>query len=452
MAAADPAPPARGHTGVVDTAVRRFVAVSAIALVVLGVGAFIVCTHVAEDSALREARLRGTTIANAVAAPLVDRRVRAGDPEAVAHVDAVLRDRMEGASVAHVKLWAADGTVLWSDEEHIAGRRFDLGPTEESLFGTRGVVADLSDLEKEENVQERAEGELLEVYAGTFDADGEALVVEAYLSTAEMRASQWVILRQLLPVTLGVLLLYMLVMVPFAIGLARRVERVEKHRARLLQHSILATHRERLRIARDLHDGVVQDLAGLRYAMPAVAASLPDTPEAAPARQTVGQATAILTRDVAALRSLLVDIHPPALEGRGLLDATEDLAERARRAGTAVGVDVPAEATWSTDVARVAYRVLQEGLRNVLAHADAATARVAVRQEGDTVTVTVSDDGRGMEPESTPGEGHVGLRLLRAYLEDLGGRLVILSSPGSGTTLTAHLPASWPLDAPPGPA
>ncbi len=58
----------------------------------------------------------------------------------------------------------------------------------------RGAVADLSDLDKEENVHERAEVELLEVYAGTFDADGQALVFETYFTTAEMRASQWVIL------------------------------------------------------------------------------------------------------------------------------------------------------------------------------------------------------------------------------------------------------------------
>ncbi|HMM96888.1 ATP-binding protein [Phycicoccus sp.] len=448
MAATDPPPPVR--TGVVGTAVRRFVALSAVALVVLGVGAVVVTSRIAEESALHEARLRGSTIANAVAAPLVDSAVRAGDPDALGHVDEVLRARMADASLAHVKLWTSDERVLWSDEEGITGRHFDLGPDELALFGTRDVVADLSDLEKEENVQERPEGELLEVYAGTFDADGAPLVVEAYLSTAEMRSNQWGILGQLLPVTLGVLLLYMLVMVPLAVGLARRVERGEQHRARLLRHSLRATDRERLRIARDLHDGVVQDLAGLRYAMPVVAAHLPDTPEAAPARATVGEASTILARDVEALRSLLVDIHPPTLSGRGLHDAAEDLAERARRAGTAVTVEVPTDATWSTDVARVAYRVLQEGLRNVLAHAEAPTARVAVRHEDDTVHVTVEDDGRGMVEGRPAEEGHVGLTLLRDHLADLGGHLEVGDRDGGGTRLSARIPATWPTDVVPG--
>ena len=260
-----------------------------------------------------------------------------------------------------MKLWTEEGLVLWSDEEAVRGRRFQLEDKVRALFRTQGVTAEVSTLDKAENTAERDEGELLEAYAGVIDGSGRPLVVEVSLSTAQMRAEQRTILVALLSLAAGVLVAYQLAILPLAVGLARRVERGQERHAQLLRRSLLAIHRERLRIAHDLHDGVVQDLAGLTYAMPLVAEQLPSTPEASLARQTVADASVMLAHDVEALRSLLVDIHPPDLEGSGLAAAVRELAARVELSGTTVHLDVPESPDWSLGTSRLVYRTSRKG-------------------------------------------------------------------------------------------
>lgn len=443
MTTPDPPVPGAPSGVIVRTAMRHFVILSVATLVVLAAGAYLVCARVAEDSALRGARIRAETLADAVAAPLVDARVVAGDPVSVARLGDVMRHNMSTGSIAHIKLWGRDGRVLWSDESPLIGRTFELEEKDAALFASQSTTAEISTLDLEENATERSEGELLEVYTGTRTPEGTPLLFEAYYSTGEMRAQERQILLAILPVALGGLLLFQAAILPLALSLARRVERGELQRSRLLRQSVLTTHRERLRIARDLHDGVVQDLAGLRYALPVVAAHLPDDPAAAAARDTLEQSREILRRDVEALRSLLVDIHPPGLAGAAFRDAVEDLAERTRRAGPTVEIRMPEHPDWSVDVARVGYRVIQEALRNVVSHADAHHVRVEVVRDHPVLVVSVADDGRGLAPAVTvdgPAEGHVGLPLLRDHLEDLGGSLTIGPGAGGGTVLVARVP------------
>ncbi|MFL6079123.1 MAG: sensor histidine kinase [Ornithinibacter sp.] len=416
-------------------------ALSVATLLLLTVGAVVVGERIAKQWAIDDARLRGAAVANVIAGSLVDAKVRAGNHAAIGRLGTVLRDAMAHGGIEHVKLWTPEGSVLWSDEDTVVGKHYPLDPSVQRLFGTDGVTAELSPLNRAEDVAERGEGELLEVYAGTADAAGAPLVVEAYLTTQQLRAQQRTLLVTLLALAVGMLILYFLVVVPLAVGLARRVERGQEHYAQVLRRSLLATHRERLRIAHDLHDGVVQDLAGLRYAMPLVANQLPPTPNASLARDTVADAYAMLGRDIEALRSLIVDIHPPDLEGPGLAEAAQDLTTRVESVGTTVDVDVPTEPDWSVGTSRLAYRVLQEGLRNVVAHSGATRAAVTVRREGDDVHVEVSDDGRGLDGELVPEPGHVGLQLLRENLLDFGGSLTLRPREAGGTTLAATIPA-----------
>jgi len=92
------------------------------------------------------------------------------------------------------------------------------------------------------------------------------------------------------------------------------------------------------------------------------------------------------------------------------------------------------------DTARLAYRVVREGLRNIVKHAQATAGKVEVRRESDLIAVSVSDNGRGVH-DAQVAEGHLGLRLLEDTVRDLGGQMTLQSSPYGGAVLEASFPA-----------
>jgi signal transduction histidine kinase len=372
-----------------------------------------------------------------------------------------MRSRIQDGSILHIKIWAPDGEVLWSDEPSLVGTRFALEDSVQSLFGTEDSTADISSLSKEENAQERSAGQLLEVYVGTHDADGAAIVVESYWNTDHLTQNQTAILIRVVPLSIGALLLLTLAVLPLALSLARRVDRAQAEKARMLGHALSASRLEQRRIAQDLHDGLIQDLSGLGYALPAVADLLPS--EATEARGVLAEVSAGLERDIAALRELLTDVYPSDLGRVGLSSALGELAERAALTGVRVDVTVEPELTVGTsEVAVLAYRVAREGLRNVVRHAQATFAEVRLHAEGDDVVVTVTDDGvglpRGTElraaapdlPDATSSSepaasaaGHLGLRLLADTLRDVGGELSVVSPPGGGTRMSVRFPRTF---------
>jgi signal transduction histidine kinase len=440
---ADPPDVTRRDAPVVRNALLRFVGSSLVSLIVLSLGAIFVSQHIAEEEALRDARERAASVAHSLAAPMVDERVRAGAPRAVARLATVLRNRMRDGAVVHIKLWSEDGSVVWSDDTAEIGRRYKLTPQVQDLFGTRVAVSERSDAEGAEEVGERDESPLVEVYVGSRDADGVPLVVESYLSPESVQRDVGAIISQVLPLGLGALLVFQITVLPLAVSLARDVRKGQVERAAIARHALLSSELERRRIAQDLHDGVVQDLAGLGYALPAVAAMIVDGPEGDTARRVAGQISGILERDVLALRTLLTDIYPPDLADEGLGLAIARLADDARQSGLQVvaevedGLDLPLEA------AEIVYRVVREGLRNVVAHADAARVRVEVARHGDVLDIRVTDDGRGV-PEGGARPGHLGLRLLGDSLEFAGGELTLRGAPTRGAELHARVPVSAP--------
>jgi signal transduction histidine kinase len=424
---------------VVRRAVLRFTAWTLVALLVLALATVIAAQRIAREEALRDARVRATALTRVVSG-LVTGPVRAGDSAALTEVSRAMQPRLGRGAVVHAKFWDPDGTVLWSDEPELIRRRFDLDEEITALFGTHDSRAEVSQLERDENVRERGDEQLLEVYVGSSGADGKPLVFEAYLSTSGMKRDERAIISGILPLALGGLLLFGVAVLPMALALARRVERAQQERSTLLRHALLASDLERRRIAQDLHDGVIQDLAGLGYAMPIVAAHLSSGPEAADARDAVQHVSTCLSRDVAALRSMLTDIYPPDLEGEGLLAAVEELAQRAEDAGVLVSVHVTPGFSAPLDAARLAYRVVREGLRNVLRHAHADTAEVQLSRLTDSVVVRVVDDGRGPGPDPAATPGHLGLRLLEDTVRDLGGRLDLSAGAAGGAILEAVFP------------
>jgi two-component system NarL family sensor kinase len=418
----------------IGSAVVRFMLGSLVAIAVIVVGGYFALRQVAIDEAERDTRERVQAAARVVeAAGLSDGVVR-GDPRALQRLDDLVLGQVLTGSIVRVKLWSRDGTILYSDEPALIGRRFELGDDELRLFSAGGADAELSDLSKPENRYERPEGKLLEAHTTIRAPDGTQVLFEIYQRFSSVSASGERLLRAFAPPLLGGLLVLLLFQLPLAWSLARRLQRGHREREALLANAIEASARERSRIAADLHDGVVQNLAGVAFGLAPLAAEARRRGDETEA-DVLGDATARLRQGVRDLRTLLVEIHPPRLESAGLEAALDDLLSPLR----AAGVDTVLEVEPGGRHDSLVYRVAREALRNVGEHAQAT--RVAVRATPERLMVT--DDGRGFDAAERGRrreEGHVGLALLEDLAGESGGTLAVSSEPGAGTTVVLELP------------
>lgn len=418
-------------------ALLRFTVWGALALVLVSVATVLIAEAVSRDLALRHARSDGTTFARVVGGPIVDDGVLRAEPARLAAFTREMEDRLRDTSLLHIKVWARDGSVVWSDQPGMQGRVFDLEPAVDRLFSTPGATAEMSSTEEEDGVTDRAATPMLEVYASARSATGAPIVVETYWSAAGLDQDARSVMVRVAPLLLGALLLFAAVITTLAWALARRVDRAQAESKRSLQHALSAADLERRRIARDLHDGVMQDLSGAGYALSAVSRSLP-VGSGGPLR-LVDDVSSLVKNVGESLRSLMADIYPPNLAREGLPAAVVELAGRAADEGVTVDVEVDGLDDAAIEVRQLCYRVIREALRNVLRHADAAHAEVDVAVQAGQVLIRVADDGRGLSTP-TPTEGHLGLRLLEDTLLDLGGSLVLEPRPGGGTVLLATVP------------
>jgi signal transduction histidine kinase len=427
------------------SAVTRFVLGSLAAIAVVVVGGFFALRSVTINEAERNTReqvqVEGRLIQSA---GLADGVLHRG-PRALARLDALVRSQILDGSVVRVKLWSADGTILYSDEPRLIGKRFALAADERRILrGGGGADAELSDLSKPENRYERHEGKLLEAHTVIHTPGGTPVLFEIYQRFGSVSASAERQLRALAPPLLGGLLVLLLFQVPLAWRLARRLQRGHRERERLLASAIESSSQERGRIAAGLHDGVVQDLAGVAFGLAPLAedAERRGAPQAA---SELREATDRLRQGVRDLRSLLVDIHPPSLESAGLEATLSDLLSPLAADGITTELHVDDGAASGSGEDALVYRVAREAVRNARAHAHAATVRIELtRRAPNLIRLVVEDDGRGFEAgerERRAAEGHVGLSLLEDVVRQAGGRLSVQSRPGSGTTVELELTA-----------
>ena len=194
---------------------------------------------------------------------------------------------------------------------------------------------------------------------------------------------------------------------------------------------------ERRRIAGDLHDGVVQDLAAVGFMLSAAADTVGADQE--PLHSELVGAASATRRGIQQLRTLLVDIYPPNLQKAGLARALADLLAPVARNGIATELDCPVELRLDPDSEGLVYRTAQEALRNVVKHSRASHVELALR--GDGPTLIVRDDGAGFDPLRIDGveDGHFGLHSLADLARSAGADLDIVSHPGHGTTVTLAL-------------
>lgn len=418
--------------------VLQFAIASLLVLVVLTVAGVLILRQVSTDAATRQARDLALLAGQGIVEPALQDGLLTGDPAALEDVGLAVEERVLGERIVRVKLWSEDGRILYSDEPRLTGESFPLADDKREVLETGRVEAEVSDLGRPENVYERAQGRLLEVYVPLRTPGGEQVLFETYQRLDAVTASGRRIWLAAAPVAIGALLVLWLVQLPLAWRLASRVRAGRREREALLERAVEASDEERRRIASELHDGVVQDMAGLAYGLDAAAAGAEG--EAAGAlRDGAGRAR----RAMRGLRTLLVEIHPPSLRSEGLRAALSDLLAPAEARGISVGLDMPEGVALAAETEELLFRVAREGVRNAMEHARPSRVEVRVRAGDGRARLEVRDDGTGSSPQERARrreEGHLGLVLLEELAAGRGGSLTLESSPGSGTRLAVEVP------------
>ena len=212
--------------------------------------------------------------------------------------------------------------------------------------------------------------------------------------------------------------------------------RAEAEQARLAGEQHKARAQERLRIGRDIHDDLGQHLLTLKFDLAMLQTS---THDAAP---LLARQLAVMARNVdlsiAALRCVIHDLRPPALDA-GLQAACDDLlADFKRTTGIACSCDYRLEAAAGSAHGPLLYHALQEALANIARHARATHVQLSLQQTGATLACSISDDGVGLS--GSPPRLGCGLSGMHERVAAAGGSLHIESHSGTGTTLRVSLP------------
>ena len=198
----------------------------------------------------------------------------------------------------------------------------------------------------------------------------------------------------------------------------------------------LAVMEDRERIAKELHDGVIQSLFAVGMGLQATATLSGD----ADLDQRIEGAVGEIDRVIRDLRNYIFGLRPGILADRQLDQALRHLAEDFQ-AKSGVTTVVEIEAAAAAELGSRAADVIQlarEALSNVGRHADAATCRVSLHRQDSLALLEIDDDGRGFDTEAARGKGQ-GLRNLRDRAASLGGELTIESSPDDGTTVRVSI-------------
>lgn len=201
---------------------------------------------------------------------------------------------------------------------------------------------------------------------------------------------------------------------------------------------------ERKRIARDMHDNIIQAITAFRYQLN----ELYDSDKLSISDEESDELQHNLLNITQDIRDICFDLRPPALDATGLQSAVVSLVESYHQRGDLfINVEVQGEEIVNAiaeDVAICLYRVLQESLLNIYKHADTRLARVSLTGKEDSIIMEVEDAGRGFEVPDRINElvvdGHFGLMGAQEFLDTVNGVFSVESVPGKGATITAVIP------------
>jgi signal transduction histidine kinase len=222
---------------------------------------------------------------------------------------------------------------------------------------------------------------------------------------------------------------------------AQRFEEVVHARAALSDLSarlLDIQESERRALSRELHDEVGQSLSALLLAIGNVAALIPADGSSG-ARAQLQDIRRMAEKTVAVVRDMSLLLRPSMLDDLGLIPALQWQAREVSRTGN-VAVEVQAGSVpddLPDEYKTCIYRIVQEALRNVTRHARAKHVQIQLRQNGNSLRLTIQDDGQGFAPERDKGVGLLGMQ---ERIGRLHGTFGIQSEPGKGTMIKVGLP------------
>lgn len=359
------------------------------------------------------------------------------------------------ARVSSFKIWSDDGTVAFSSDTALIGRRFDpQASLRQALDGH--VTAEYDPLEGDEHAAERATGHAyLEIHSPIRDAKTGKVIgaVEFYERSddilseiADARLRSWMVVAG---VTLGMLALLFVIV-------ARGSMQIESQRRRLddqvqelsdllatntalrnraeeaAQRTVALNERYLRRISADLHDGPTQLLGFAILRLEAMRKGSARADDEELVRRSITEA-------MDEIRSICRDLRLPELENlTGREVAVRAIQSHEFHSGAKVQGDI-AEIDVPTHGAKIClFRFLQETLSNAARHAGATNIHACARQNGTGIIVRVEDDGIGYTPH--PEKPGLGLAGLSERIASLGGHMEITANPKGGTSVQMILP------------
>jgi len=271
-----------------------------------------------------------------------------------------------------------------------------------------------------------SDGSVIAAYDYPFtDTDGSPLILEMDLDITAHRKAEAELVRHR----------------DHLMSLTEQLENSRNELRKLASELVMAEERERKRIAGVLHDDIAQILATVRMRLD-ILEGLPSDQQA-----TLKEAKALLQQSIQETRTLMTDIGNPLLFDMGLKAACESLAKRLMdRHAVRIRCDIlDAYKHLNPDVKTILFQVIRELLNNVVKHSGARNAHVTIDMDNGQFSMKVTDDGAGFDPQMLGAptvEGGFGLYSIRERLLAIGGSLRIESAPGTGTVVTAILPAA----------
>ena len=269
------------------------------------------------------------------------------------------------------------------------------------------------------------------------------------LQAARLAGQQQIIRRRSVQMWAGLVIAGLLAGVGYLAYHRRRLRReieFAQERQLLTQQRaaavLAAEEAERRRIGADLHDGVGQLLSVVKLHLSGLSEELESRLDPGE-QQRFATAIEVVDESVREVRGISHDLLPNALLKRGLALAVREFLDRLRRPGQ-LNIQLEtfglAAAHLPTEVEYALYRVVQEAVQNIVKHAHATAITLQLICHPGELTLVVEDNGVGFGPAAPGAEAGIGLHNMAGRIAYLGGELLVDSSPGRGTTLTAVVP------------